>query len=252
MKNKILKKIAVSVAVFLIWILVWWICAAIVFNKYGDNYFLPSPLDTLLALLTLLSEASFYKVVFASLLRVIAGLSIGVALGSALAFICHRIDFLRSLFNPAISVLKAMPVATFILLLWITLKGSTLTVLIGVIMVLPIIFQNLLSGLDSIDKDLMEVTRIYGFSFIKKMKILVLPSLRSYLFPAIITSVGLAFKSQIAAEIIAYTNNSIGGYIYDANYALKTDEVFAWAAVIVIFSIGLETVCKKLLGRVKK
>lgn len=252
MKSKTLKKIAISLAVFAIWIAIWWIAAIVVFNKYGDNYFLPSPLDTLLALINLLKKPSFYRVVFASLLRVIAGLLFGTVVGTALAFICHKVDFLRSLFSPVISVLKAMPVATFILLLWITVKGSSLTILIGVIMVLPIIFQNVLSGLDSIDKNLLEVTKVYGFSLYKRMKILVFPSLRSYLFPAIITSVGLAFKSQIAAEIIAYTNNSIGGFIYDANYALKTDEVFAWAAVIVVFSIALETICKKLLGRVKK
>jgi NitT/TauT family transport system permease protein len=118
-------------------------------------------------------------------------------------------------------------------------------------MVMPIIFQNVLAGLDSIDKELIEVTRVFKFTLSKKLKILVFPSLRSYLFPAIITSVGLAFKSQIAAEIIAYTKNSIGQYIYDANYGLNTDVVFAWAVVIVSFSITLEAACRLLLRRLK-
>ena len=248
MKNKTVKKLATVFFVFLFWISVWWITAFIV----NDSYLLPSPGDTFDALLSLLHLKSFYKVVFLSFLRVLFGLISGIAIGTALAFACHRIVFLRNLISPIISIIKAMPVATFILLLWITLRGSVLTVFIGFIMVMPIIFQNVLSGLDSVDKELVEVAKIFDFGVLKRLKILILPSLSPYLFPAIITSVGLAFKSQIAAEIIAYTKNSIGQYIYDANYGLKTDYVFAWAAVIVLFSIGLESFCRFLLGRVKK
>lgn len=247
MKNKAYKKILTAFFVPLFWILVWWILSLIVDN----SYYLPSPLDTLKALIKLFGLQSFYKVIFLSFLRVLAGLLSGIAIGVALSFVCHKFDIIRSLVNPLISIIKAMPVATFILLLWLTLRGSLLTVFIGFIMVMPIIFQNALAGLDSIDKDLIEVGEIFEFSFSKKIRLLVFPALRSYLAPAIITSVGLAFKSQIAAEIIAYTNNSIGQYIYDANYGLNTDVVFAWAAVIVTFSISLESACRYLLGRVK-
>lgn len=248
MKNKTPKKILTAFFVFLFWISVWWIFASFVNN----SYLLPSPSDTFSALAELFSYGYFYKVIFLSLLRVLLGLVLGIVFGTALAFICHGFSLLRSLVTPLVSVIKAMPVATFILLLWLTLRGSSLTIFIGFIMVMPIIFQNVLSGLDSIDKDLIEVSWVFEFSPSKRLSLLVFPALRSYLAPAIITSVGLAFKSQIAAEIIAYTKNSIGQYIYDANYGLDTPAVFAWAAVIVTFSIGLETICRHLLGRVKK
>lgn len=244
--NKGLAKPLTAILVFLFWISIWWLAALIV----GDEYFLPSPIDTLLSLIGLFGQKSFYKVVFLSLVRVLSGLIFGTAVGMILAFACHRFKAIRSLVSPIISILKAMPVATFILLLWITLRGSALTIFIGFIMVMPIIFQNTIAGLDSIDKDLIEVTKVFGFGFIKKLKLLILPSLKSYIFPAVITSVGLAFKSQIAAEIIAYTKNSIGQYIYDANYSLNTGLVFAWAVVIVSFSIGLENICRYLLRRV--
>ena len=248
MKSKAAKRALVSLFVLVFWVAVWWIVSLIV----KDSYLLPSPKDTVLAFVGLFQKKAFYKVVFYSFLRVLLGLLSGIVIGTLLAFLCHRFSFLRSLVTPVISIIKAMPVATFILLLWITMRGSALTIFIGFIMVLPIIFQNVIAGLDSIDKDLIEVTEVFGFGFLKKMKLLVFPSLRSYLFPAIITSVGLAFKSQIAAEIIAYTNNSIGQFIYDANYGLKTDEVFAWAIVIVSFSIGLECLCKYVLERMNK
>ena len=245
MKNKLLKKILGTLGVFSFWLLVWQAFSLIV----NDGYLLPSPIEVLTALIGLFGKASFYRVVLFSFLRVLLGLVIGILGGLILAFGCHHSSLLRRLLTPIISIIKAMPVATFILILWITLRGSALTVFIGFIMVMPIIFQNTLEGLDSLNTELDELTLVFEFSFIKRLRVFVFPSLLPYLSAAIITSVGLAFKSQIAAEIIAYTKNSIGQYIYDANFSLQTDLVFAWAVVIVSFSIGLESLCRKLLRR---
>ena len=245
MQSKICKKLLLGVSVALFWLLLWQLISLLVNN----SYFLPSPLDTALSLFRLFCEPSFYTVALLSLLRVIIGLLLGVTVGIGLAIVAHAFSFVRAVISPLVSVIKAMPVATFIIILWITLRGSSLSVFIGFMMVMPIIYQNLLDGYDAIDKSLYEVTEVFEFSERKRFKLLVFPTLFSYFCPALITSIGLAFKSQIAAEIIAYTKNSIGQFIFDAKYDLQTDRVFAWAAVIVAFSILLEFVTKKLLRR---
>ena len=217
----------------------------------NNSYFLPSPIETFISLCGLLGSISFYKVAALSLLRVLLGLTLGVIIGASLAVLSHRFSSVRSLISPVVSVIKAMPVATFIIILWITLRGSALSIFIGFMMVMPIIYQNLLDGYDSIDKSLYEVTEVFEFSRVKRFRLLTFPTLFSYFCPALITSIGLAFKSQIAAEIIAYTKDSIGQFIFDAKYDLQTDRVFAWASVIVSFSIILEFATKKLLRRFK-
>ncbi len=242
-----LKKFALCLSVFIFWIGIWAIFALIVDN----SYFLPSPIDTLRSLIGMMGSLYFYKVILFSLIRVLAGLTVGLLSGILLGALCHLFPIVKSFISPVITVIKAMPVATFIIILWITMWGSALTIFIGIIMVLPIIFQNTLEGFDSIDKGLSEVSQIYELSFSKKIRLLIFPTLFSYVYPALITSVGLAFKAQIAAEIIAYTKNSIGQYIFDAKYNLNTPEVFAWAVVIVIFSIALELLTKLLGRRVK-
>ena len=247
MKSNKFNKLFKGILIFAFWVAVWFLFALII----NDSTLLPSPYETAKALFDLLRLSSFYSAIFFSFLRVTAGLISGITIGTVLAFLSHKFTLLRSILSPIISIMKAMPVATFILILWITLRGWVLTVFIGFIMVMPIIFQNVLSGLDSIDKELVEVAKIFEFSKIKKLRLLIFPSVFPFLFPAIITSIGLAFKSQIAAEVIAYTNKSIGQYIYDATYGLNTDVVFAWATVIIVFSIGLESLCKYLIGRVK-
>ena len=242
-----MKRLLIYLGVTVFWIGIWWIFALIV----NDSYALPSPLDTAKSLFRLLKESYFYEVIAFSLFRVLVGLFLGIFVAAILSCASAHLTPVRLLVSPLISVMKAMPVATFILLLWLTVSGQVLTVFIGFIMVMPIIYQNLLEGYDSIDKNLLELTFVFKFSRIKRFRLLTLPTLLSYFSPAFIKSIGLAFKSQIAAEIIAYTNHSIGQYIYDANFALDTPTVFAWAFVIVCFSIGLEVVCRKMLGRVK-
>ena len=132
------------------------------------------------------------------------------------------------------------------------MDGSTLAIAIAFLMVMPIVWQNLSDGFSAIDKELSEVCDAFEFSYKKRLRLLVFPTLSSYLFPALITSVGLAWKSEIAAEIIAYTKSSIGSMINDAKYNFETPKVFALTIVVVIMSILLEALTKFLIRRYKK
>lgn len=245
MKNKAYKRILLGISVFAFWIFVWYILACIVDN----SFLLPSPRDSLLSLVDLMSTKSFYKVVFYTFLRVSTGVVLGVVFGTALAFISYKFNVVRKFLSPLFSIIKATPVVTFITLLWITMSGNSLPVFIAFLMVVPIVWQNLINGYDAIPLELSELCDVFEFSKIKRFKILIFPILMNYFFPAVITSIGLAWKAEIATEIIAYTRHSIGQYIYDARYHLLTDEVFAWVIVIAVFSICLEVLTKKLLRR---
>lgn len=248
MKNNFAKKLGVSVSVLLFWIGVWYLASFLV----DSVLLLPTPHDTLFALLELLCTQEFYNAVLSTLLRVALGLFFGIAAGVILAFLSYKFVFLKNVLSPAISVIRATPVASFIVLLWVLLSGNTLTVLVAFLMVMPIIWQNTLDGFSSVPTELIEVADVFEFSFKRRFKVLILPVISNYIFPALITSVGLAWKSEIAAEIIAYTKNSIGMYINDAKTFLMTPTVFAWTAIIVIMSILLEIAIRALLRRIKR
>jgi NitT/TauT family transport system permease protein len=84
------------------------------------------------------------------------------------------------------------------------------------------------------------------------MRVLVIPQLVRYLIPAIVTATGLAWKSEIAAEIIAYTRNSIGQNINDAKFNMDSPTVFAWTIIVIALSIILELIAKLIMRRCKK
>lgn len=230
------------------WLAVWELISIIV----GNSFLFPSIGQTATALVGLVSDPDFYLVILFSCTRVLLGLVLGIMCGIAVAFLCNYFRISRALLFPAITVIKSTPVASFIVVLWVSLSGDTLSVFIGFLMVMPIIAQNLVDGFGAIDKGLTEVADVFNFSFKRRLKFLIIPTLRSYLTPAIITSVGLAWKAEIAAEIIAYTKMSIGQGINDAKFDMDTARVFAWTVIIIIFSIMLEKTTKVLLGRIKK
>ncbi len=230
------------------WLSVWQIAAFCV----DRSYFLPTVPETAKALLNVLLSEDFIPVASATLLRVLSGLLLGTAAGALLALLAHKHRLVYNLLFPALSVIKATPIASIIILLWISLNGNTLSVFVAFLMVLPIIWQNLYDGFASVDKDLLELSRSYEFSYFKRLRILILPSLKEYFIPAFITSVGLAFKSEIAAEIIAGVKSSVGQMIYGAKDAYDTAAVFAWTLVGIFFSIALESLAKFLLKRTNK
>ena len=246
MKNNIIKKIFSVLLIIVFWILIWYLAAFLL----NSPLLLPTPHETLLALGELVITLEFYKVVFFTVIRVLLGLLFGIAVGIILAVICYHFDILRSIISPAISVLRATPVATFVVLLWVLLKGNSnaLSIVIAFVMVMPNVWQNTLDGFKSIPKDLIEVADVYELSFSRRFSVLIMPILSRYIFPAIITSVGLAWKSEIAAEIIAYTKDSIGMYINDAKTFSLTPTLYAWTIVIICFSFILEGIAKLILG----
>lgn len=247
MKNK-LKGLLYATVGIIFWCGVWQLAATLL----DKPYLLPDIPATLSALREVLITESFYKTVLYTVLRVAAGLLIGVGAGIILAVLTNLFPWLRAVISPFISIVKATPVATFIMILWVLLDGGTLAIAIAFLMVMPIVWQNVSDGFSAIDPELSEVCDAFGFSYKKKLKLLIIPTVSRYLFPALVTSVGLAWKSEIAAEIIAYTKLSVGAMINDAKYNFETAKMFALTIIVVILSLILESVTKFLIGRCRK
>lgn len=248
MKNK-LKKLLLSLAVLLFWLAVWEILAVII----DLEFVLPRVETTLITFFELLCTKDFYLLVLSSLVRIFSSFIIGVLIAVVLALFAIRFSVFKALVSPLITISKSTPVAVLIILLWLMLSsGARVPGAVAILMVVPIIWQNMLDGYDAIDNQLEEVTKIYGFSYLKRLKILVLPTLLKFLFPGIITASGLAWKAGIAAEVICITTNSIGKEIYNAKSILDGPKTFAFTIVVLILSIAVERLIKLLIKGVSK
>ena len=247
-----IKKIAVSIikyaAVLAFWIGVWCIAS----YRTASELLFPSPSSVAKALGELIVTKEFWITTAYSLLRVIAGILLSLVIGSALAILTERLSIFKLALSPIISIIKSTPVASFIILALLWIDRSELPILITALIVVPIVWSNVSEGIRSVDNDLIEVAKIYDFSLIKKLTKLYVPSVAPFFIAACRSSLGMAWKAGISAEVLATPENAIGRELYFSKTYLETPSLFAWTFVVIVLSIIIEKLFIAVLSRAAK
>jgi len=243
--NRIPKPVR-TLTVLTFWVMVWQLVAVVI----DESIILPSPLEVAKRLVELGSEKAFYETILNSVYNIISGFLTAVSIGVVLGIVTAKIRIADELLSPLLSIVKATPVASFIILAlyWIDDKNSV-PPFIAFLMVLPIIHGNVSEGLKSTPKELLEMAKVYRLSFTKRLTKLYLPSILPYFTAGIKISMGLAWKAGVAAEVIAYARNTIGFKILAGKNNLEMTDVFAWTVVLIAISVMLEKAVIILIGR---
>ena len=229
----------------LFWLGVWQLAAAAV----GQELLLPGPAAVGRRLLELAAGAVFWQTALASLLRIFGGLLLGVALGALLAGLTAWVPLLDWVLTPAVKVVRATPVASFILLVYLWVERGRVPGLISALMVLPVVWGNVTRGIAETDPQLLELARAYGFGRGRTLRRIYIPSVRPYFASGCRTALGLAWKAGVAAEVLCQPQNAIGTQIYNTKYYLETPSLFAWTLVVIALSFLLEWAVGGLLRR---
>jgi len=236
------------------WLGAWQLVALLVdhsVNGRGNELLLPYPATVLTALVRLAGAAPFWGTVASSLGRILAGMIVGTLAGAVLAVLTCAFRLCDRLLSPAIRVIRATPVASFILLILLWTDRNFVPAIIAGLMVLPVVWANLARGIRETDPQLLEFSRAYRFSPPKTVKLIYLPSLRPYFLSAVTTAMGLAWKSGVAAEVLCIPKEAIGTQIYNSKLYLEIPDLFAWTAVVVALSLILERLIRVVLDRWK-
>lgn len=235
-KNSLIFRILKGLSIALFWVAIWYIAYVIV----DQDLLIASPIDVVNRLGKLIVTTNFWYITATSMLRIVSGFLCGVAAGIVLAILTSFIPIADSLLRPLISIIKATPVASFIILALVWMRTGEVPLFISFLMVLPIIWGNVTEGIKKTDRNLLEMADVYNFTKSKKVKKIYIPAVIPYFFASCTTSLGLAWKAGIAAEVIAGTNISIGQQIYSSKQYLNTVDLFAWTVVVIILSVILE------------
>jgi len=233
-----IKKIIKNIISAVFWLTVWQIMSQVI----GSELLLPSPVTVFLRIITLASTFEFWYIISASFVRVLAAIVISIVLGVILAVFTSRYVLVDALISPIMNVIKATPVASFIMLALLWINRDVLPVFISVLIVVPVVWANVCGGIKNVDKSLLSVTYAYKFSFFRRLKRLYIPSVYPYFWSACRSSLGLAWKSAIAAEVLAVPVFAIGKMIYSSKMYLETVDLFAWSTVVILLSVIIEYV----------
>lgn len=236
------------------WLSVWQLAALWVEHgaAMGGEFLLPSPLRVWEALTEIGTEGIFWKTALLSVGRMFFGILIGAILGIALAVLTAVSRNCDLLLSPAVKVVRAVPVASFILLVLLWVRRDWVPVAISTLMVLPVIWGSVRQGIDTADRQLLELARCYRFDHGKILRLFWVPSVAPAFTTGLATAMGLAWKAGVAAEVLCQPKYAIGTQIYRTKYQLETPELFAWTLVVILLSLLMEKLVKWLLKRGRK
>lgn len=208
--------------------------------RINSELIIPSPVETLEKIVELISNGGFLKICIGSVIRIFFGAILGVILGTLLAVLGRVIPVFSYITFPVMTVIKATPVASFIVLLLILIGKNSVPSITSALISVPILWANVSQGIDGIDKSLTEVCKVYEIPYLKRLKVLWIPSVLPNFISGIKSCIGLSWKAGIAAEVLCTPNDSIGLKIHETRVYLETSELFAWTLVVIILSLIFE------------
>ena len=138
------------------------------------------------------------------------------------------------------AAVKAVPVASFIILALVWLDSRSLSFFIAFLMVFPPVYLNVLEGICQTDRKMIEMAKVFRVPLWRQIRGLYLPQVLPYFRTAVSLALGLCWKAGIAAEVIGLPGGSLGEHLYNAKVYFMTPDLFAWTAVIVTVSVVFE------------
>ena len=234
--------------IVLIWLVIWQILAVIVNN----SILLSGPVDTVKALIDLGTQPSFYLSVGATAGKVLIGFLIGLVTGTLLSVLSYRFSLVKDFLSPFVSVVKSIPVVSFIIIALIWAGSSNVTVIVSSVIAFPIFYKNILEGLSVTDKKMLDMAKVFQMKTSKKIRYIYLPSLSSHIKSAVSLAIGMAFRGGITAEVVGQPLRSIGNGLYRAKINLATSEMLAWTLTAVLAAFIIERLISFIVKKVLK
>lgn len=242
------KRIFLRSAAVLFLLLLWQAVSVWVDRKV----FLPSPAETLTAAIGLVQTGAFWRTILTSTVRIMTGFLTAFPIGILLAALSRRNALLGEIIELMMLIIKSVPVASFVILVLLWVKSAELAAVISFLVACPVVYVNVRDGIRATDRELLEMAVVFRFSIWRKLRFIYLPQIMPAILTACSVSIGFCIKAGVAAEVIGLPSESIGESLYEAKLYLMTPELFAWTAVIVALSAGLEHLVKRVVGVWKK
>ena len=237
------KAVAAAGAVAAFWLAVWIFAAALV----AQPLILPGPGAVVVALLRLVCDASTWAILAGSGARILGGLALAAVCGGVLAGISSRSRAFAHLVAPALSFVKATPVACVVVLLLIWLGSARVSIAAVFLMALPGVYFSLVEGLMQADKPLEQMFRLHG---VRGWRLFCAHTWREVL-PFVLSCaqavIGMSWKAGVAAELIGMAVGTVGERIYQAKLLIETADLLAWTVLVVAASWTCERVLVWLL-----
>lgn len=179
------------------------------------------------------------------------GFIFGAGSGFVFAVLMDASGSVRGVLYPVLIASQAIPVVAIsaALTIWLGFGLAPKLVIVALVVFFPVVV-NVLDGLASVDRDVLNLVRSMGASKMSTFRHVKLPATYSPLFSALKLSATFSVTGAVIAEWTASTSGGLGAYLLQANSRLNTAGTFsaiAFLAVLGVVSFLLVVLAEYLL-----
>jgi NitT/TauT family transport system permease protein len=224
----------------------WWALSV----HYGA-YVLPSPRAVMAGFRDIVASGEVWTHTGASLARIAVGFGGAVVVALLLGLVAFLSRLARGVVHDVLVVLNSTSVFVWIVIsiIWFGLSNWA-PIFTTFMITLPVVASNIVEGVASVDRRLLEMGDVYRLSGRRKFTAIVVPSTLPYLVAGMKVGFGLALKVSVVAEIFGVTSG-IGYVMNFSREILATQMVFVWALVMILVmtltdKLVFDTVARRL------
>lgn len=243
-KNQIRDKFQITLS-YVILLFLWQITAI----KINNDIYLPTINQVLDNINEIVLSSRFYLDIIFSVGRCLFSFFIAIMVALILGMMSYISRVIRNFLQPVTSIAKSIPTMIVIVLALIWFDKDSAPFIVGFAMVFPILYDNILDSILSIDKRILEMANLYKIGIKKKILNIYFPSIKFRLISILGSTFSLALKVIIAGEVYGQPKYGMGTQIQLEKMNFNTPGIFAWIVIVVSTSFLLENCQKPLLRR---
>jgi len=168
-----------------------------------ERHLMPAPTLVLEIIVSMVADGTLWGHIGVTLLRILIGFAIGVGFAVVIGSIVGYLKKAEQLMDPLIHAFRAIPPLALVplFILWMGIGESSKITLIAVGVFFPV-YLNIVSGIQGVDRKLIEVGKIYNFTPLQLIRKVILPASLPSFFTGIRSGLGLGWMFVVAAELM--------------------------------------------------
>lgn len=214
-------------------LLIGWQVLATLFDQPELIPSLPRLLKTLIELLV---SADFYKSAAATIGRGLMGILLSLVAASGLAWVSARYEIVYELFRPLLTIMRSIPVISFILLALIFLSPEKIPLIIAFLTMFPLLTENLTRGICHLRSGFSVMARQFRLGCYNRITQIVYPQLKPFLYSGLASAMGFGWRAIIMGEVLAQCHLGIGSEMKKAQNYIAVPELMAWTVIAIMIS----------------
>lgn len=188
---------------------------------------------------------SFYQSLLATVWRGIEGILLSFVAATGTAWLFARHEFLYEVCRPLLTVLRSVPVISFILLSLIFLDPEGIPILIAFLTMFPLLTENLTKGIRNLHPGFMQVGQQFRIGKGNRLTQIVYPQLKPFLYSGLASATGFGWRAIIMGEVLAQCAWGIGSEMKKAQMFIEVPVLVAWTLV----AVGISYLFDRAIGR---